>query len=170
MANHLERLAFIDETSVKTNMARTTGWSPCGQRLVDHAPFGHWRTQTFIAALRHDRLDAPWVIDGAMNAEMFTLYIETQLVPTLRKGDVVILDNLSSHKVPAATALLRDVGAWFRCSGKTVHWTLFFPLQPAAVLTRSEPHRDGLFETQGADQESRSTHLCSTLGRRRTCL
>lgn len=112
MANHLERLAFIDETSVKTNMAKTTGWSPCGQRLVDHAPFGHWRTQTFIAALRHDRLDAPWVIDGAMNAEMFTLYIETQLVPTLRKGDVVILDNLSSHKVPAATASLRDVGAW----------------------------------------------------------
>jgi len=65
MANHLERLAFIDETSVKTNMAKTTGWAPRGQRLVDHAPFGHWRTQTFIGALRHDRLDAPWVIDGA---------------------------------------------------------------------------------------------------------
>jgi hypothetical protein len=59
MANHLERLVFIDETSVKTNMVKTTGWSPCGQRLVDHAPFGHWRTQTFIGALRHDRLDAP---------------------------------------------------------------------------------------------------------------
>ena len=67
MANHLERLAFLDETSVKTNMAKTTGWAPCGQRLTDHAPFGHWRTQTFVAALRHDRLDAPWVIDGAMN-------------------------------------------------------------------------------------------------------
>lgn len=76
MANHLERLAFIDETGVKTNMAKTTGWAPCGQRLVDHAPFGHWRSQTFIAALRHDRLDAPWVIDGAMNAEMFNLYRE----------------------------------------------------------------------------------------------
>ncbi|SIO55158.1 DDE superfamily endonuclease [Rhodovulum sp. ES.010] len=57
MANHLDRLAFVDETSVKTNMARTTGWAPFGQRLVDHAPFGHWRTQTFVAALRHDRLD-----------------------------------------------------------------------------------------------------------------
>lgn len=100
MANHLERLAFIDETSVKTNMAKTTGWAPRGQRLVDHAPFGHWRTQTFIGALRHDRLDAPWVIDGAMNGEMFDRYVETQLAPTLREGDVVILDNLSSHKSP----------------------------------------------------------------------
>lgn len=113
MRNHLERLAFIDETSVKTNMAKTTGWAPRGQRLVDHAPFGRWRTQTFIAALRHDRLDAPWVIDGAMNGELFNLYVETQLAPTLREGDVVILDNLSSHKSPGAARALRDVGAWF---------------------------------------------------------
>ena len=113
MANHLERLAFVDETSVKTNMAKTTGWAPRGRRLVDHAPFGHWRTQTFVAALRHDRLDAPWVIDGAMNSEMFALYIETQLGPTLREGDVVILDNLSSHKAPAAAKILHATGAWF---------------------------------------------------------
>jgi len=113
MVNHLERLVFLDETSVKTNMAKTTGWAPCGQRLVDHAPFGHWRTQTFVAALRHDRLDAPWVIDGAMNAEMFELYIEPQLGPTLRAGDVVILDNLSSHKSYAAAAALRGISAWF---------------------------------------------------------
>jgi hypothetical protein len=74
MANHLERLTFIDETSVKTNMSKKTGWVPHGQRPVDHASFGHWRTRTFIAALRHDRMDAPWGIDGAMNAEMFNLY------------------------------------------------------------------------------------------------
>ncbi len=113
MANHLERLTFLDETSVKTNMAKTTGWAPRGRRLTDHAPFGHWRTQTFVAALRHDRLDAPWVIDGAMNGEMFSLYTETQLVPTLREGDVVILDNLSSHKSPDAAAALHAIGAWF---------------------------------------------------------
>jgi len=65
MRNMLTRLAFIDETSLKTNMAKTTGWAERGARLVDHAPFGHWNTQTFIAALRHDRLDAPWVIGGA---------------------------------------------------------------------------------------------------------
>ena len=104
MARHLERLAFIDETSVKTNMVKTTGWAPRGQRLVDHTPFGHWRTQTFIGALRHDRLDAPWVIGGAMNGQM---------VPTLCEGDVVILDNLPSHKSPAASKALRDIGAWF---------------------------------------------------------
>lgn len=113
MRNMLTRLAFIDETSLKTNMAKTTGWSPCGARLVDHAPFGHWNTQTFIAALRHDRLDAPWVIDGAMNGEFFDLYIKTQLAPTLQKGDVVILDNLATHKSPKAAATLRDIGAWF---------------------------------------------------------
>ena len=111
MANHLERLAFIDETSVKTNMAKTTGWAPRGQRLVDHAPFGHWRTQTFIGALRHDRLDASWVISGAMNSEMFDLYVQTQLAPTLREGDVVILDNLSSHNSPGAARAMREVGA-----------------------------------------------------------
>ena len=113
MANHMERLAFIDETSVKTNMAKTTGWAPRGQRLVDHAPFSHWRTQTFIDALRHDRLDAPWMINGAMNGEMFDRYVETQLAPTLRAGDVVTLDNLSSHKNPSAARTLREIGAWF---------------------------------------------------------
>jgi len=112
MASHLERLAFIDETSLKTNMVKATGWAPRGARLVDHAPFGHWRTQTFIAALRHDRLDAPWVINGAMNGEMFDLYVQTQLAPSLREGDVVILDNLSSHKSPKAAQTLRDIGAW----------------------------------------------------------
>jgi len=113
MRNLLPRIGFVDETSLKTNMAKTTGWSPKGTRLIDHAPFGHWQTQTFIAALRHDRLDAPWVIDGPMNGELFDLYIETQLVPTLHKGDAIILDNLSSHKSPTAAAAMKAVGAWF---------------------------------------------------------
>ena len=108
-------------------MAKTTGWAPRGQRLVDHAPFGHWRTQTFIGALRHDRLDAPWVIDGAMNGEMFDLYVETQLVPTLRPGDVVILDNLSSHKSPGAAKAMRDIGAWFVFRGKPSTGRFSFP-------------------------------------------
>jgi hypothetical protein len=94
------------------NAVTPPGWAPCGQRLVDHAPFGHWRTQTFIGALRHERLDAPWVIDGAMNGEMFDRYIETQLAPTFLVGDVVILDNLSSHKSPRAARILREIGAW----------------------------------------------------------
>ncbi len=94
--------------------------------MVDHAPFGHWRTQTFIGTLRHDRLDTPWAIDGAMTGEMFDLYITTRLVPTLRTGDAVILDNLSRHKSPGAARALHDIGTWFlfRCSGKTPHWSL----------------------------------------------
>ena len=93
MANLLTRIGFIDETSIKTNMAKTTGWAPRGARLVDHASFGHWQTQTFIAALRHDRLDAPWVIDGPINRDLFDLYIETQLAPTLQRGDVLRREN-----------------------------------------------------------------------------
>ena len=113
MRNHLERLVFLDETWLKTNMLKTTGWAPVGERLIDYAPFGHWNTQTFIAALRHDRLDAPWVIPGAINAELFATYVETQLAPTLSRGDVVILDNLSSHKCPRAAEAIAEVGAWF---------------------------------------------------------
>ena len=113
MANLLPRIGFVDETSLKTNMAKTTGWAAKGARLIDHAPFGHWNTQTFIAALRHDRLDAPWVINGAMNRDLFELYVETQLVPTLLPGDVIILDNLSSHKSPKAADTMRAIGAWF---------------------------------------------------------
>jgi transposase len=113
MVHMLERIGFLDETWLKTNMAKTTGWAPRGQRLVDHAPFGHWRTQTFVAALRHDRLDAPWVIDGTINRITFETYVETQLAPTLRKGDAIILDNLSSHKSARAAEIMRDIGAWF---------------------------------------------------------
>ena len=97
MRNMLTRIGFIDETSLKTNMAKTTGWSPCGARLIGHAPFGHWQTQTFIAALRHDRLDAPWVIDGPINRDVFDRYVGPQLAQTLHRGDVVILDNLATH-------------------------------------------------------------------------
>ena len=119
MRNLLPRSGFVDETSLKTNMAKTTGWSSKGARLIDHVPFGHWKTQTFIAALRHDRLDAPWVVDGAMNGELFDLYVKTQLVPTLQSGDLIILDNLSSHKSPTAAAALKAIGAWFRFRAKS---------------------------------------------------
>jgi len=107
----VSRLVFIDETWVKTNMAPLRGWGPRGRRLKAQAPFGHWKTQTFIAALRHDRIDAPWVIDGPINGELFLLYVEKVLAPTLQPGDVVILDNLGSHKSKAARAAVRAMGA-----------------------------------------------------------
>jgi transposase len=107
----LQRLVFIDETWVKTNMAPLRGWGPRGRRLKAYAPFGPWTTLTFIAALRHDRIDAPWVIDGPINGELFGLYVEQVLAPTLATGDVVILDNLGSHKGKAARAAVRARGA-----------------------------------------------------------
>lgn len=113
MRNHLERLVFIDETSLKTNMTKTSGWAPIGDRLTDHAPAGHWHTQTFIAGLWHDRIDATGIINGAMDREMFELYVEGILAPTLRKGDVVVLDNLPAHRSAVARGILKDIGAWF---------------------------------------------------------
>ena len=111
---HLEphRLVFIDETAFTTKMTRLRGRSPRGARLEADAPFGHWRTQTFIAGLRVDELTAPWVLDGPMNRAAFDTYIETQLAPTLQPGDVVIADNLSSHKSAKAQDLLRAQGNW----------------------------------------------------------
>jgi hypothetical protein len=104
MKKRPERLIFIDETGTTTKMTRLRGRVRLGQRLKMKAPFGHWGTQTFIAALRHDGLTAPWVIDGPINRDIFETYVETQLAPTLRRGDMVILDNLSSHKSPKPVA------------------------------------------------------------------
>ena len=106
-------LAFIDEISVKTNRAKTTGWAPRGLRLIKHSTFGHWRIQTFIGALRHDRLDAPWVIDGATNSTPFDFYVETQLLPTLRAGNMFILNNLSSHESSGLVWAVRKAGRCF---------------------------------------------------------
>jgi len=107
------RLVFIDETSTKTNMTRLYGRSPKGTRLEADAPYGHWKTQTFIAGLRHNGITAPWVLDGAMNRAAFETYVEVELAPTLKQGDIVILDNLPAHKSEKAKALLRKHGAWF---------------------------------------------------------
>jgi transposase len=105
------RLVFLDETWVKTNMAPLRGWGLRGQRLVADVPHGHWRTLTFIAALRQDRIEAPWVIDRPLNGALFRLYVERMLLPTLRAGDVVVLDNLGSHKQVSVRRQIRQAGA-----------------------------------------------------------
>ncbi len=106
------RLVFIDETGTTTKMARLRGRAPRGARFESKAPFGHWGTQTFVAGLKCDGLIAPWVIDAPMNRAIFEAYVETQLAPALKPGDVVILDNLSSHKSDKAEKIIRDKGAW----------------------------------------------------------
>jgi transposase len=105
------RLVFIDETWTKTNMAPLRGWAPRGMRLVTKVPHGHWNTTTFLAALRHDRIEAPWLFEGPINGESFAVYVEKVLLPTLRPGDIVIMDNLGSHKSKIVRRLIRSVGA-----------------------------------------------------------
>jgi transposase len=92
------RLVFIDETSASTNMTRRYGRAR-GARLVCKVPYGHWKTSTFVAALRYDRVTAPLLLDGPMNGATFLAYVEQMLAPTLRRGDIVIMDNVSVHKV-----------------------------------------------------------------------
>lgn len=92
-------------------MVPLRGWGPRGRRLKAKAPHGRWKTMTFLAALRHDRIDAPWLLSGPINGETFRLYVEKVLVPTLRPGDIVVMDNLGSHKGRAVRQAIRSVGA-----------------------------------------------------------
>ena len=106
-----KRLLFIDETWAKTNMTRLHGRCRCGNRLVAKVPHGRWHTLTFLAALRWNRIEAPCVIDGPINGRSFLAYVEQMLVPTLRPGDIVIMDNLGSHKRQAIRRVIRAAGA-----------------------------------------------------------
>jgi transposase len=104
------RLVFIDETWAKTNMTRTHGYAPRGERLVDHAPHGHWHTTTFVGALTTRGFIAPMVVDGAVNGAVFKAYVEQVLVPELRRGDVVAMDNLRCHQVDGVRAAIEGAG------------------------------------------------------------
>jgi len=106
-----KRLVFIDETWTKTNMAPLRGWGPRGERVKGKAPFGRWKTMTFIAALRHDRIDAPCLFDGPINGQIFFAYVRDILIPTLSPGDVVIMDNLGSHRGKIVRRAIREAGA-----------------------------------------------------------
>jgi transposase len=106
-----QRLVFIDETWTKTNMAPLRGWAPRGQRFVAKVPHRRWQTTTLVAALRRDRIEAPWLLEGPIDGESFRTYVARVLVPTLREGDIVIMDNLGSHKGKAVRELIRSTGA-----------------------------------------------------------
>ena len=108
------KLVFIDETGCATNMARTRGRCPRGQRLKGQIPHGHWMTTTFTAGLRIDGLTAPMALDGPMNGDWFFAYVTQVLIPTLSPGDIVVMDNLSSHKGWAIRAAIEAAGAELR--------------------------------------------------------
>jgi transposase len=107
----IRKLVFIDETWTSTSMTRRYGRAPKGQRCIASAPYGHWKTTTFVAGLRHDGLTAPMVTDGPMDGEMFLAYVRKFLCPRLGLGDIVILDNLSSHKVSGVEQAIAAAGA-----------------------------------------------------------
>jgi DDE superfamily endonuclease len=130
-----KKLVFIDETGANTKMTRRYGRAPVGQRVVGRVPHGHWKTTTFVAALRSDGLAAPMVIDGAMNGDLFVAYAKQVLVPTLRPGDVVVMDNLASHKRVAAVRAIEGAGLYGGVS--------------AAVQPGLQPDRVGVRQDQG---------------------
>lgn len=106
-----ERLVFIDESGVNTKMTRLHGRAPVGRRLLAAAPYGHWKTMTFVAALRHAGVSAPWVLDGAMDGDAFRTYTAAILAPTLSPGDIVVMDNLPAHKVAGIAETIAAAGA-----------------------------------------------------------
>jgi transposase len=106
-----EHFVFLDETGATTAMTRLYGWGPRGERLVDAAPSGHWKTTTFVAGLRSAGVIAPCVLDGPMTGEVFRAYVEQMLAPSLRRGDVVVMDNLPAHKVAGVREALKAAGA-----------------------------------------------------------
>jgi transposase len=106
-----ERFVFLDETAANTAMTRLYGWGPRNERLVDAAPWGHWKTTTLVAGLRSDGVLAPCVLDGPMTGEVFRTYVEQMLIPSLHPGDVVVLDNLPAHKVAGVREAVRAAGA-----------------------------------------------------------
>ena len=139
------RLVFIDETWTKTNMAPLRGWAERGRRLRDQVPHGRWKTLTFLAALRHDRLTAPCLFDGPINGESFRAYVEQILLPTLKPGDIVVMDNLGSHKGNAVRQAIRSAGATEAVS--------------AGLLTRPQSHRAGLLKTQDAAAQGPGAYM-----------
>jgi hypothetical protein len=110
-----DKLVFIDETGASTKMTRLYGRAPRGRRLLAKAPFGHWKTTTFVAALRQGGLTAPMVLDGPMTGQAFLAYVEQVLIPTLKPDDIVVMDNLPAHRIAAVrdptSAVLSDAVA-----------------------------------------------------------
>jgi transposase len=108
------RLVFIDETAVTTNLVRLNGRAPRGERVIGSVPLGTWQTITFVAALRHNKMTAPMVVEGAMNSEMFLAYVEQCLLPTLKRNDIVVMDNCRVHLGPGIRQAIETARATLR--------------------------------------------------------
>jgi len=158
------RLVFIDETWAATNMARRYGWGPTSQRVTGAVPHGHWKVATFVAALRADGLVAPMVADGAITGALFRAYVEQVLVPELRRGDVVVMDNLQCHKVTGVAQAVRRAGA--RVLYLPAYSPDLNPIEQAFAKLKAELRRreertvDRLWEVLGESLDWFSPHEC----------
>lgn len=163
----VERLVFIDETWATTSMTRRCGRAPRGKRCIASAPHGHWKTATFVGALRRHRMTAPMVTDGPMNGEMFLAYVRNFLCPTLRPGDIVILDNLSSHKVRGVEKAVSATGATLLYlppySPDLNPIEKFFSKLKALLRKAAKRSIDALWEEIGAVLNTVSPHECENL-------
>jgi transposase len=148
------RLVFIDETCTNTAMVRLRGRAPRGKRLVAYAPHGAWKTITFVGALRQRKMTAPFVIEGAMNGPMFLAYIKQVLVPTLKRGDIVLMDNLPVHRVAGVAQAIEAAGA-----------TLIYLPKYSPDLN---PIGTGLQQAEGASAQSRRAYRAAPLAPHRS--
>ena len=150
------RLVFIDETSTNTAMVRLRGRAPRGERLLDYVPHGAWKTITFVGGLRQRGMTAPFVIEGAMNGPMFLAYVKQCLVPTLKRGEIVLMDHLPVHKVAGVAEAIEAAGATL----------IYLP----EVFAGPQPDRIGLQQTQGASAQSgRAYHPAPLASDRSRC-
>jgi transposase len=149
-----DKLVFIDETGASTKMTRLYGRAPRGRRLFATAPFGHWKTTTFVAALRRGGLGAPMVLDGPMTGQAFVAYLEQVLIPTLKPGDIVAMDNLPAHKTAAVRAAIAKAGAQFFLlppySPDMNPIEMAFSKLKTLLRQAAERTRDGLWQRLGA--------------------
>jgi transposase len=158
------KLVFLDETWAKTNMTRLYGRSPHGQRLIGFAPYGHWKTTTFLAGLRHDGIVAPLVLDGPINGAAFLAWVEQFLAPTLQPGQIVIADRLGSHKVAGVRQAIEARGASLMLLPPYSHD--FNPIEQVfaklkALLRKAAPRtRERLWRTIGEKLSSFSPTEC----------
>ena len=134
------RLVFIDETAANTKMVRLCGRCRRGERLIDRVPQGHWKTITFVAALRRNGMRAPCTVDGSMNGAKFLAYVEQCLAPTLRRMDIVVIDNLPAHKAPGIREAIEARGATLRY-----------------LLARPQFHRDAVQQAEGVSAQGGGT-------------
>ena len=159
------RLVFIDETGTTTNMARTRGRSRRGTRLIGRVPHGHWKITTFLAGLRCGEITAPFVIDRPMNGAIFLAYIRQCLVPTLAQGDIVVMDNLSSHKVAGVREAIEAAGATVRYlppySPDLNPIELLFAKLKALLRKAAEREIEALWDRIGKLLEAFNPHQCA---------